>query len=405
VPKIITDICILGSGMVGLSLAHQILERFKNLRVTIIEKEKTVGLHSSGRNSGVLHSGLYYPADSLKAKVCIPGAKKLKAWCKENGLEVFESGKIITAQHDFLDPNLDLLFNRGRLNGAEVEIIDEREFKKILPHGRTASGRALWSKSTCIVDPIKVIQKLRDNISSNKRIRFLFSERSYLIDVKKKIIKLRSGNNIHYDFLFNCSGSNADKIAHEFGIGREYKILPFRGSYWEIKRDAPFKFETNLYPVPDLNFPFLGVHITPGLNGSVYIGPTAVPAFGRENYNGIKNIEPRMFFDFMGQILRKSIFDKKIRRYIYDQAFDWLPIKLIKSVNLIAPEIRLSHIKRSQKVGIRAQLFDNKNKEFINDFVMLEGNDSSHILNAVSPAFTASFELADYIIHESVYFN
>ena len=156
-----SDILIIGAGMVGLSTAHQILEKFPNLSITILEKELDVGSHSSGRNSGVLHAGLYYEPASLKAKVCVLGAKRLKEWCKEEKIQVMECGKVITPQKPELDKQLEILVERGRANGATVELIDEKQFKELVPDGHTSTGRAIWSPDTCVVKPMQVIQKLK----------------------------------------------------------------------------------------------------------------------------------------------------------------------------------------------------------------------------------------------------
>jgi (S)-2-hydroxyglutarate dehydrogenase len=159
-----TDICILGSGMVGLSIAHQISERFPFLNITIVEKELDAGKHASGRNSGVLHAGLYYQPESLRAKVCINGAKRLKEWCIDHNIPVMECGKVITPQRVELDKQLDTLLERGTKNGVNVELIDEVQFNELVPDGHTSTGRAIWSPNTCVVKPIQVIQKLKQNL-------------------------------------------------------------------------------------------------------------------------------------------------------------------------------------------------------------------------------------------------
>jgi len=153
-----TDVCILGAGMVGLSVAYQILLRYPSLSITIIDKEDSPGKHSSGRNSGVLHAGLYYPPESLKAKVCVRGARRLKEWCKNENILVMECGKVITPQRPELDKQLEILLEYGKLNGATVELIDEKQFIELVPDGRTSTGRAIWSPDTCIVNPMQVVQ-------------------------------------------------------------------------------------------------------------------------------------------------------------------------------------------------------------------------------------------------------
>ena len=173
-----TDICIIGAGIVGLSLANQITERFPNLSITIIEKENKIGKHTSGRNSGVLHAGVYYEPGSIKAKVCVEGARRLKNWCKENNISILDCGKVITPQKVELDNQIDELYKRGISNGAKVEIIDENQFNSIVPDGFTSSGRALWSPATSVVNPKEVINKLKD-ILIKKGVKFIFFEQDW----------------------------------------------------------------------------------------------------------------------------------------------------------------------------------------------------------------------------------
>ena len=396
----ITDIFILGSGMVGLSIAYQLKEKYPSLTITIVDKEPEVGLHSSGRNSGVLHAGLYYQPESLKAKVCVKGAKRLRNWCENERLPILNCGKIITPQKPELDGQLEGLLKRGQENGAVVELIDQQQFNELAPDGRTSSGRALWSPGTCVVKPILVIQRLKQRLQE-QGVKFIMSEKQWKIEPTKREAMLDDKIKISYGHLFNCTGLQADRVAHQFGVGKEYTMLPFKGSYWQLREDTPFEFNTNLYPVPDLDVPFLGVHVTPSIDGVTYLGPTATPALGRENYSGLQGAEPLMMLKFMQHMATQIMIDKKMRNYFYDQAFEWLPHKFLRAAQSIIPKLKMSHIKRSKKVGIRPQLYNKIKRELVQDFVMLHGNHSTHIINAISPAFTASFELADYILDNS----
>ena len=393
------DVLIVGSGMVGLATAWQLLEKDLNLKIAVIEKESEIGIHSSGRNSGILHAGIYYPPGSLKAKVCVSGARRLRAWCEAEKLPVLDCGKVITPQKPSLDSQLDVLLERGLVNGANVEIINQQQFDELVPNGRTSSGRALWSPGTCVVKPLSVIRRLKKRLIE-RGVRFIMSENSWST-AKKNQILLSNKAKISYSHLFNCAGLQADRVAHKFGVGEEYTMLPFRGGYYQLKLDAPLAFRTNLYPVPDLEVPFLGVHISPSVDGAVYIGPTATPALGRENYQGIKGVEPFMTLKFLGSLARQAVIDRKIRRYIKDQAFDWMPYRFLAAAQQIVPGLRKEYIQRSAKSGIRPQLYDRKKNELVQDFVMISGPGSTHILNAISPAFTASFELADHILENT----
>ena len=395
-----TDICIIGAGMVGLSIAHQIMQRNSTLSITLIDKEADVGEHGSGRNSGVLHAGLYYPPDSLKAKVCVAGAKRLRAWCEEEGLPILACGKVITPQKPELDSQLDLLLKRGLANGAEVELINETQFFELVPDGRTSTGRAIWSPGTCVVKPKLVIQRLRQRLTEQGAKFFLSQPLWRAVPDDKKIV-FRDGNFLTYGHLFNCAGLHADQVAQAFGIGAAYTMLPFRGNYWQLKADAPFLFKTNLYPVPDLEVPFLGVHVTPSVDGITYLGPTATPALGRENYRGLKGADPLLALGFARHMATQWLLDKKMRRYVREQACQGLPRQFLNAARAIIPRLEAKYIERSSKVGIRPQLYDRVKCELVQDFVMMPGPHSTHIINAVSPAFTASFELADMILNQS----
>ena len=402
--NITSDICIIGAGMVGLSLANQINERFPNLSITILDKEPRVGMHTSGRNSGVLHAGIYYEPGSAKAKVCVEGARRLKEWCKREDLPIIECGKVITPQKQELDSQLEVLLKRGIANGAKVELIDRTQFNKIVPDGYTSTGRAIWSPETCVVNPLLVVNRLKDKLEK-KGISFQFFEKDWRLNKDKRAINLSNGTQLHFDFAFNCAGLQADRVAHKFGVGEQYTMLPFKGAYWQLKKNAPFKFNTNLYPVPDLEVPFLGVHVTPGFGGKIYLGPTATPALGRENYQGIKHIEPRVAAEFAYHMSAQMFIDKKMRHYILDQALEWLPHRFLAAARSIIPNLSMDHIEKSPKVGIRPQLYDLNQKCLVQDFIVIEETSSSHIVNAISPAFTASFAFADNILDNSAYFK
>ncbi len=398
------DVIIVGGGIVGLTIAYLISEKNKNLKLLIIDKEKEIGLHSSGRNSGVLHAGIYYKPKTLKAKVSVEGAKILKEWCNEESIPVLNCGKVISPQLIELDPQLDLLLERGKKNGAKVELIDSKDFHKLVPDGRTSSGRALWSPNTSVVKPNLVLKRLK-MILKERGVNFVLSANIINCFPKEKSITLKRQDLIEkkfYGHLFNCAGSQSDRIAKKFNLAKDLSILPFKGIYWALKNDAPFNFKTNLYPVPNLNVPFLGVHVTPTPDGEVTLGPTAVPAFGRENYRGISNFEPLMSMNFASVLITQFILNKGgFRQYAMDQALQGLKPIFLNSAKLLVPKIESKHLKLSSKVGIRAQLFNKKEKQLVDDFYLETDSSSTHVLNAISPAFTASFALAELIIDKS----
>ncbi len=396
-----SDIVILGGGITGLTIAYQIKKKYKNLKIIIIDKESDLGFHTSGRNSGVLHAGIYYEPKSLKAKVCIEGAKRLSKWCDEHSINILRCGKVITPQKEYLDSQIDELYNRGKNNGVDVQIINEQEFNKLVPHGRTSSGRALWSPNTSVVNPKLVIARLK-KILIDLGVHLVFNTRVMEASLKKNEVILSDSTTLSFGYLFNCTGLNSDRVARKFNIGKDLTLLPIKGIYWKLSPQAPFKFETNLYPVPDLNVPFLGVHVTPSPNGQISLGPTAIPAWGRENYKGFQGIELDMSAELIFHLTNQFITNKKgFRKYTYQQALLGIKPLFFRAAKELIPKLKIEHLIASDKVGIRPQLYDKSKRILIDDFKIENTKKSTHILNAISPAFTSSFALADLIIARS----
>ena len=393
------DFLIVGGGIVGLTIAHQLLARDISKQIIILDKEDDLGLHSSGRNSGVLHAGIYYEPNSLKAKVCISGANRLKEWMMEKGLGIKKCGKLIIPQRITLDPQLDILYDRGKRNGAVIEFINSKEIEKLVPDANITSGRAIWSPNTAVVDPKKVIQKMQEELQ-DKGVKIIKSAKFWDLNIKSSEILINKKIKVNFGYFINSAGLQADKVAHQYSVGTDYKIIPFKGLYWQLRKNAPFNIKLNLYPVPDLNVPFLGVHFTPSAsNDSVYIGPTAIPALGRENYKFFENIETiNSILDLT--FLTKQYFNNRdgFRKYVNEQAFLGIPLLFLKSAQELIPKLSYKDIKRRNKVGLRAKLFNIKKNIIVKDFLCLNGKNSLHILSSISPAFTASFSFADYVI-------
>jgi L-2-hydroxyglutarate oxidase LhgO len=351
-----------------------------------------------------LHAGLYYKPGTLKAQVCVAGARRLRAWVQERNLPLNPCGKVIVPPRDDLDPQLDVLAERGRANGATVELWDARQLHELIPEARTASGRALWSPNTAVVKPSKVVDQLQRELQQ-RGVRFVQNQPGWSAKPQQQKLILCEGTTLSYGHLFNCAGLQADRVAHQFGIGRHYSLLPFKGLYWQLKPDCRIQPRTNLYPVPDLAVPFLGVHFTPSADPTplVSIGPTATPAWGRENYRGLEALEPAMAAANLAVLARQYLANRGgFRSYVHEQAFLALPPLLLRAAQQLIPAVRAEHLELSQKVGIRSQLFNQTTLRLEDDFLCLPGPASTHVLNAISPAFTASFALADLILDQAV---
>ena len=312
------DVLILGGGMVGLSIANQLLERDITSNITILDKEPELGLHSSGRNSGVLHAGLYYKPGSLKARVCVEGARRLRSWVEERGLPLNPCGKVIVPPRGELDSQLDVLAERGRANGAEVELWDANQLREMVPEARTASGRALWSPNTAVVKPISVMRQLRQDLV-DRGVKMLHNQRQFKAKPMQRQLELSDGKELSYGHLFNCTGLQADRVATAFGVGKQFTLLPFKGVYWQLKEIAHFSQNQSVSGA-DLSVPFLGVHFTLGRCTSREHWANSHAGLAGNITEGCKRLN-QPWLQEMGLLARQYLADRGgFRRYVQEQA-------------------------------------------------------------------------------------
>ncbi|MEN2985248.1 MAG: L-2-hydroxyglutarate oxidase [Thermodesulfovibrionaceae bacterium] len=389
-------IIICGAGITGLSIARELV-RNGIIDITIIEKEQTLGKHASGRNSGVLHAGIYYTPDSLKAKFCLKGNMLMKQYCKEKGLTLIENGKVIVTKREDEIPTLYELYRRAKSNGANVELIDKKTLKEIEPYAKTC-GEALYSPFTAVVNPQEILNSLEKELQE-KGVRLL---KGVIIKGYEKgnTLKTNQGT-LSFDFFVNAAGAHADKIAHSFGLAKHLKILPFKGLYKKLIKDKSYLVRGSIYPVPNLKNPFLGVHFTKVHDGTVYVGPTATPALGRENYGvfddlGLETLKI-LWRDFL-----LIINNEKFRSTALNEIKKYVKINFYRDVRNMVEGISSEDLLPSKKVGIRPQLIDIKKKELVMDFVVIRDANTLHILNAISPAFTSAFAFAEYVVKEYI---
>ncbi len=390
-----TDYLIIGGGVIGIAIALEVKRRHPRANVLIIEKEAGPGRHGSGRNSGVLHAGFYYTAESLKAKFTRDGNRELTEYCRANGLRLNPCGKLVVVKDESELPGLKTLAERGRANGVELDLITEAEARKIEPRVRTFQ-QALWSSRTASVDPLEVLGGfLRDARAAGIEVRF---KSGYQTGLRKDFgpVPTTSGP-IEAGFVINAAGLYADKVAREFGFSQEYTILPFKGIYLYCSQPAG-ALRTNIYPVPDLKNPFLGVHHTLTVDGKSKIGPTAIPAFWREQYVGFENFRAGE----MGEILARQA-ELFLNNSFNFRSLAWTEIKkyfrkvLVRQSADMLDGVRPSDYTVWGKPGIRAQLLKVKERKLEMDFCVQGDGKSLHVLNAVSPAFTCSLPFARYV--------
>src|SRR3989344_2953905 len=386
------DLLVIGGGVIGLCLALEASRRYPTSRITIVEKEAQCGWHASGRNSGVLHAGFYYTADSLKARFTRDGNRALTTYCEERVLRINKCGKLVIARNADDLPGLDELLRRGHANGVELHAIGRNEAEEIEPRVKTHE-RALFSPTTSSVDPREVMASLvRDAQAAS--IDILTGTR-YLGQGQNGVMTSNGG--IATGYVINAAGLYADRIARDFGFARDYRILPFKGLYLYANEGAN-AVRTNIYPVPDLANPFLGVHYTVTADHKVKIGPTAAPAFWREHYTGIANINLVELGEIVareaGLFLRN---DFGFRHLALSELRKYSKKRMVSMAACLATSVDPRNYTDWGQPGVRAQLLNIRERRLEMDF-RFEGDDRSfHVLNAVSPAFTCSLPFSHYL--------
>ncbi len=386
------DFLIAGAGIIGLSIARELRAQFNDATILILEKEKDVGLHASGRNSGVLHAGFYYSADSLKAKFTKDGNKALTEYCLQNHLPLNRCGKVVVARNAQELEGIAELKKRGDRNGVELHLVDEKELADLEPNARTYQ-KALYSPTTSTVDPLEVCTRLVTDLRS-QHVEFAFV--NPFVEFKNGIIHTEKYP-IACKYFINAAGSYADKVAHQFGVGKDYTLIPFKGLYLKYHDDS--LLGKHIYPVPNLKFPFLGVHFTKTAYGKVKIGPTAVPAFWRENYGGIANFKFGELYEVMKEEAKLFMLNSfNFRDFAFEEMKKYSREYFIKQAAELVKHLDAKGFGDYGHPGIRAQLLDKRTNQLVQDFIVEEGENSLHVLNAVSPAFTCSLVFAQYIV-------
>jgi L-2-hydroxyglutarate oxidase LhgO len=386
------DFLVIGGGVIGLSIARDLRRRWPSARIILIEKESSCGAHASGRNSGVLHAGFYYSPDSLKAKFTRLGNERLTAYCEEKRIPLNKCGKLVVAKDASDLESLDELFRRGQANGIALQDLTEAEAKTIEPRVKTYQ-RALFSPSTSTVNPLHVVNAMQQD-ALHEGIQINLGT-AYVGRDDQRVLTNRDP--IAAGYVVNAAGLYADKIAMDYGFSEKYRILPFKGLYL-YSNEPPGSIHTNIYPVPNLRNPFLGVHFTITADGKAKIGPTAIPAFWRENYEGFSNFRMGELIEVAGRglgLLTGAQFD--YRRLAVEEISKYSRSKMVSLASALAEGVTGKNYRKWGRPGIRAQLLDITKKKLEMDFV-LEGDDRSlHVLNAVSPAFTCSLPFASYV--------
>ena len=393
-----SDVVVIGGGIVGCASARAIQLKYPKLKITLVEKELAIGQHQTGHNSGVIHSGIYYTPGSLKAKNCVRGRKMLVEFAKKHNIAHDICGKVIVATKESEFPNLERIYNNGVGNGVEgIEIIDQKRIKEIEPF---CNGiKAIHVPCAGIIDYVGVAKKIAEEIKEinvNSQIRL--GEEVVSIKHREDFVTITTSKvQIKAKYVVFCCGLQADYMAKKDGVQLKEKIVPFRGDYYELTPTAKHKVNGLIYPVPDPQFPFLGVHFTKMVNGEVECGPNAVFSFKKEGY-GRMSFSLKDTFNSLTYTGTWKLFKNNWRYGLGEYRRAFSKQRFLDSLKTLIPDLTLNEI-RSAKTGVRAQLLtpDGDTKD---DFRIVKQRNSIHVLNAPSPAATASLAIGEQIAEE-----
>ena len=386
------DIVIVGGGIVGLATARALRGRLPHARLAILEKEPKLASHQTGHNSGVIHSGIYYKPGSSKARLCVEGRDLMLQFCEKHGIRVDRCGKVIVATFDAEVPRLQTLYERGAANGVPVEMIDPVRLREFEPHA--SALRAIWSPSTAIVDYGEVADAIARELAAG----------GVAIETGARVTSIaRTGDGVEIAAtrltvrakrLVNCAGLYSDTVARLAGAHTDVRIIPFRGEYYMLRPDRRSLVRGLIYPVPDPEFPFLGVHLTRTVHGDVEAGPNAVFAFAREGYR-FGRVSPGE----LAATLAYRGFWQMARRYWRTGTFEMYrslsKTAFVRALQRLVPELRPEDVGPGG-AGVRAQAVS-PDGSLVDDFRIVAEADAIHVLNAPSPAATASLAIGRHI--------
>lgn len=383
------DVAIVGGGIVGLATAYQLSLAKPNAKIVVLEKEGKLASHQTGRNSGVIHSGIYYKPGSLRAQNCRQGKKELEKFCADYGVKFETCGKVIVAVEEKEFPGLQRIFERGQANGVDCALIDQARLKELEPH--CAGIKAIHVPEAGIVDYPGVCQKLAELIVQNGLNEIRLNAKVEQIKRDGQRVRIvTSTEEIESQLVVNCAGLHCDRVSSLGGLPPQAKIVPFRGEYFEVIPEMHHLCRNLIYPVPDPNFPFLGVHFTRMVLGGVECGPNAVLAFAREGYGkltiNIKDLAESLSYPgFIKLAMRnwQTGFGEMWRSFS-KQAF-------VRALQRLMPEIEAKHLHAAPS-GVRAQAL-NRDGSLVDDFLILENDYMITVNNAPSPAATASLNI------------
>ena len=388
------DIGVIGGGIIGLATAMRLIQEYPQYKVVVLEKDSEIATHQTGHNSGVIHAGIYYAPGTQKANFCSTGGKLLREFCDERGIEYEMCGKVIIANTEEEIPRLDDLFQRGTANGAlDLELVGPERLRELEPHA--AGLKAIWSPNTGIIDFMKVSHAYATEFREGGGDLLTGTPVRGVVRRDDRLYMETPRGEITARHIINCAGLHADSVARMMGVDPGLRIVPFRGEYFSIRPERASLVNGLIYPVPNPAMPFLGVHFTKRINGSVEAGPNAVLAFAREGYK-------KTSFN-MGDTLGTFLYPGFIRmaKKYWKTGLDeqWRSMRksvFLKSLQTLMPEIQMEDL-AAPGAGVRAQSIDRKGN-LLQDFAISQTENAIHVLSAPSPGATSSLTISRYIV-------
>ena len=394
--KKIYDFIIVGGGIVGVSTALTLIKQNPSKKILLLEKEKSFAHHQTGHNSGVIHAGVYYEPGSLKAEFCREGLKETIAFCNTHGIPYEQCGKLLVATNDIELQRMDKLFDRCKANNIEAEILNQEKLHEIEPN--VFGIGAILVKSTGIVDYTLITKKMSEQFESLGGEFLLNSKVTNLDENKERIQVITSNETLNSKYLICCAGLMADRVAKLLDIKINFQIIPFRGEYFRLKEKHNSLVKHLIYPIPDPDLPFLGVHLTKMIDGTITVGPNAVLGFKREGY-GMFNFSLRDTIQFLSFKGFYKVVKKNLKSGLYEMKNSIFKRGYLKEVQKYSPQIKLNDL-APYPAGIRAQAVL-EDGTLVHDFLFAESERSIHVCNAPSPAATSAIPIGKYITEKA----
>lgn len=382
------DFAIIGGGIVGLSTGMALTQRYPGARILVLEKESRWAFHQTGNNSGVIHSGIYYKPGSFKAKFCADGCHSMVQFCQEHNIPHEVCGKVIIATEERELPMLETLYQRGLQNGVPVERLTAEAVREYEPYVSCLAGVRVFS--TGIADYKKVTQKYADLIQQQDGDLRLNTKVLNIAETSEGQVIQTTQGDFQTRFVINCAGLYSDRVAKMGNVDPQAKIVPFRGEYYELTPEKRYLVKGLIYPVPNPAFPFLGVHFTRMIDGSVHAGPNAVLSLKREGYTKT-DFDLRDFAEVMTYPGFWKLAAKHADEGIQEIIRSFSKAAFVRSLQRLIPEVQMEDVVPTH-AGVRAQALMNDGK-LVDDFLIVQGKNSIHVCNAPSPAATSSLEI------------